>query len=470
MNFANEDLLSILNALASKLDLRIFADKGVKGKMSVNAKDVTLRDVLKNLLLQRNYQYTLKGRDLTVISLKNDDSSRVAKELLFKDLSLKDALQTVSKIMNINLILHESVEDKKVNFYVENLNLDELLDVLIDTNGLVKKPHNENTFIICSKESAGDFEKKQYKTFKLVNAKPEEIINMINKSKSLSERIKTENFSVNDRINSISVYDSPENLSLIAKIIEGADEKVQQIVIEVKLIEVNPASAKKLGLSFSENSTKVFDGNKLPENNIGEKDLSITAVLDLLEREKKVKLISSPKIRTVHGKSASISIGKVYPVPSYKYENASNSYLGHIPQIYKEYRDLEVGIKLEVTPEISRDNEISMDLKTVVEDVVGEANEDGQYKRLQRTTSSHVRVKNGETVVVGGLISANDDVAKQSSSLFNRIHLFKNMTTRNNATAQRGEVIMLVTPRLVNLDGDDDDCADDIDDVSEGVY
>ena len=214
----------------------------------------------------------------------------------------------------------------------------------------------------------------------------------------------------------------------------------------------------------------MFDGNKLPENNIGEKDLSITAVLDLLEREKKVKLISSPKIRTVHGKSASISIGKVYPVPSYKYENASNSYLGHIPQIYKEYRDLEVGIKLEVTPEISRDNEISMDLKTVVEDVVGEANEDGQYKRLQRTTSSHVRVKNGETVVVGGLISANDDVAKQSSSLFNRIHLFKNMTTRNNATAQRGEVIMLVTPRLVNLDGDDDDCADDIDDVSEGVY
>ena len=103
LNFEQEDLLTILNALAAKFDLRIFADAGVKGKMSVNAQDVTLRDVLKNLLLQRNFQYTLKGRDLTVISF-NNDSSRMARELLFKDLSLKDALQTLSKMMNPRLL------------------------------------------------------------------------------------------------------------------------------------------------------------------------------------------------------------------------------------------------------------------------------------------------------------------------------------------------------------------------------
>ena len=137
--------MTILNALAVKFNLRIFADSGVKGKFSVHAQDVTLREVLKNLLLQRNFQYTVKGRDLTVISL-GQDSGRVARELLFKDLSLKDALQTLSKMMNVNLIIHESVEDKKVNFYVENLSLDELLDLLIETNSLVKRPHNDNYF------------------------------------------------------------------------------------------------------------------------------------------------------------------------------------------------------------------------------------------------------------------------------------------------------------------------------------
>lgn len=470
LSFEQEDLLTILNALAAKFDLRIFADAGVKGKMSVNAQDVTLRDVLKNLLLQRNFQYTLKGKDLTVISF-NNDSSRMARELLFKDLSLKDALQTLSKMMNINLILHESVEDKKVNFYVENLSLDELLDLLIETNGLVKKPHNDNTFIICDKESAGDFGKKQYRTFKLVNAKPEEIISMIKGSKSLSERIDTENFSVNERINSLSVYDSPENLSLIEKIIESADEKLKQAVIEVKLIEVNRTSAKKLGLSFSDYSAHVFDGSKLPEKLLGGTNQSpITAALDFLESENKVKVLSSPKIRAVHGKRASISIGKVYPIPYYKYENASNSYLGYIPQVYKEYRDVEVGIKLEVTPEISRDNEISMELNTTVDDMLGEANEDGQYKRSQRTTSTYVRVKNGETVVMGGLISANDDTTKQSPSVLNKIPLLKSLTTHNNTSAQSSEMIILVTPRLVNLDDADDEDVEDGDDIHVGVY
>ena len=188
LSFEQEDLMTILNALAVKFNLRIFADSGVKGRFSVNAQDVTLREILKNLLLQRNFQYALKGRDLTVISL-GTDSGRMARELLFRDLSLKDALQTLSKMMNVNLIIHESVIDKKVNFYVENLNLDELLDLLIETSGLVKKLHNDNTFVILARDSAGEFGKKQYRTFKLVNAKPEEVVKMISNSKSLKEKI-----------------------------------------------------------------------------------------------------------------------------------------------------------------------------------------------------------------------------------------------------------------------------------------
>ena len=461
LNFEQEDLLTILNALAAKFDLRIFADAGVKGKMSVNAQDVTLRDVLKNLLLQRNFQYTLKGRDLTVISF-NNDSSRMARELLFKDLSLKDALQTLSKMMNINLIIHESVEDKKVNFYVENLSLDELLDLLIETNGLVKKPHNDNTYIICSKDNAGDFGKKQYKTFKLVNSKPEEIINMIKSSKSLSERIDTENFSVNDRINAISVYDVPENISLIDKIIESVDEKLKQAVIEVKLVEINRTGLKQLGIKLDNYSMNVADIGHLPSN------YALPATLDFLEQESKAKVLASPKIRAVHGKKASINIGKVIPVPYYKYENASNSYLGYIPQVYKEYRDVQVGIRLEVTPEISRDNEISMEMNTTVDSVL-DINSDGQITKSERNTNTYVRVKNGETVVMGGLINENGSETKTSPSLINKIPLLKTLTTHGKTETNSSEMIMLVTPRLVNLD-DADDEDNESGDISVNVY
>ncbi|MFZ5953413.1 MAG: type II secretion system protein GspD [Candidatus Rifleibacteriota bacterium] len=444
LNFDQEDLMTILNALAVKFNLRVFADAGVKGKYSVNAQDVALRDILKNLLLQRNFQYTLKGRDLTVISLGNE-SGRMARELLFRDLSLKDALQTLSKMMNVNLIIHESVEDKTVNFYVENLNLDELLDLLIQTNGLVKKLHNDNTFVILAKDSAADFGQKEYRTFKLINAKPQEVVDLVSKSKGLAEKIKTENFAINERINTLSVYDTVENLNLLSKIIESIDEKVKQAVIEVKLVEINRQSLKTLGISLDSYKINVADIGRLPTN------YALPATLDFLEQEDKAKVLASPKIRALHGKKASINIGEVIPVPYYRYENASNSLLGYTPQVYKEYRDVQVGIRLEVTPEITRDNEISMQLNTTVDSVLS-INADGQIHRAERKTDTYVRIKNGETVVLGGLINHQNSDQVKSPSIINKVPLLKGLLSSTNYSQRNSEMIMLVTPRLVNLD------------------
>ncbi|NLI76687.1 MAG: hypothetical protein GX442_09625 [Candidatus Riflebacteria bacterium] len=444
MQFEQEELSEILRALAVKFNLRVVADSGVKGKFSINAQDVPLRDVLKTLLLQKDFQYTLKGNDLTVISLAQD-TGRMARELLFRDLSLKDALQTLSKMMNINLIIHESVEDKQVNFYVENLNLDELLDLLISTNNLVKKPHNENTFIIMSKTEAKEFGAKEYRTFKLVNAKPSEVISMITGSKSLAEKIDTSNMAVNERINALSCYDTPENLALIARVIENIDEKLKQAVIEVKLLEVNRESVKTLGIDVDK-IIKVNDITRLPTS------YPLAATLDFLESQNKAKTLASPKIRAVHGKSATISIGKIYPVPYYRYEVASSTNIfGNNVQPYKEYRDVKVGIRLQVTPEITRDNEIALDLNVTVDDTEP-PNSDGQLVRSERTTTTYVRIKDGETVVLGGLIRNQDTTQGKSPAVLNKVPLLKKILGHNNVSVTESEMIMLVTPHLVNLD------------------
>ncbi len=454
LSFDQEDLMTILNALAVKFNLRVFADAGVTGKFSVHAQDVTLREVLKNLLLQRNFQYTLKGRDLTVISL-GTDSSRMARELLFRDLSLKDALQTLSKMMNVNLIIHDSVEDKKVNFYVENLNLDELLDLLIETNGLVKKPHNDNTFVILARESASDFGNKQFRAFKLINAAPQEVTSLIKSSKALSEKISTENFSINDRINTLSVYDTAENLNLIASIIDSIDEKVKQAVIEVKLVEINRSSLKELGIkqvdSLGKASYKidVADIGRLPTS------YALPARLSFLEETEGAKVLASPKIRAVHKKPARIFIGRTIPIPYYDYATtASSPYAVYTTttQSLKRYKDVEVGIELNVTPEISRDNEISLDLVTEITDIDGEPNEDGQYRFATKSTKTYVRIKDGETIVLGGLISHSNRNIKNSPALLNKIPMLRTLLTNTKSSEEEREMIMLVTPRLVNLE------------------
>lgn len=451
IQFEQQELTTILDALAQKFGLRVFADGGVKGKYTVHAVDMPLRDVLKSLLLQKNFQYTLRGKDLTVISL-GQHADRVARELLFKDLGLKDALQTLSKMMNVNLIIHESVQDKSVNFYVENLSLDELLELLISTNDLVMKPHNENTYIIMTKAEAKKFGNKQYKTFKLVNAKPAEVISMITGSKSLAEKIDTANMAVNDRINALSVYETPENLDLIAKVIENVDEKLKQAVIEVKLLEVNRSFTRELGIDLNNAAgvnIAVPDVTKIPTS------YALGARLVMLENEGKAKVLSSPKIRAVHNKKATINIGKKIPVPYFRYEVASTTYLGYVPQTYKEYRDLDTGIQLDVTPEISHDNEISLDINLKIDEVV-KINDDGQPTRDSRSTHSYIRVQDGETVVLGGLITSQNTTDTSSPALINKIPLLKRLTSKTKNVKSDVEMIMLVTPRLVNLDETDE--------------
>ncbi|HEY9070895.1 MAG TPA: FecR domain-containing protein [Candidatus Ozemobacteraceae bacterium] len=447
LQFEQQELSTILDALAQKFGLRVFADAGVKGKFTVHATDMPLREVLKSLLLQKNFQYTLRGKDLTVISL-GQHADRVARELLFKDLSLKDALQTLSRMMNVNLIIHESVQDKNVNFYVENLSLDELLELLISTNDLVKKPHNENTFVIMTREEARKYGKKQYRTFKLVNAKPSEVISMITGSKSLAEKIDTANMAINERINALSVYETPENLDLIARVIENIDEKLKQAVIEVKLLEVNRSATRDLGIDINRGAgveVQVADITRIPTS------YAIGAKLVMLEKQGKAKVLSSPKIRAVHGKEATINIGQKIPVPYYRYEVASTTYLGYVPQTYKEYRDLDTGIELNVTPEISHDNEISLDINLRVDEVI-KINDDGQPTRNSRSSHSYIRVKDGETVVLGGLISSQDTTDTDSPALINKIPLLKRLTSKTKNVKSDVEMIMLVTPRLVNLD------------------
>jgi type II secretory pathway component GspD/PulD (secretin) len=92
-----------------------------------------------------------------------------------------------------------------------------------------------------------------------------------------------------------------------------------------------------------------------------------------------------------------------------------------------------------------------MQLNTTVDSVLS-INDDGQIHKAERSTETYVRIKNGETVVLGGLIKYQDDTEKESPSLLNKVPLLKGLFSRTKYDSSNSEMIMLVTPRLVNLD------------------
>ncbi|MFC1743939.1 hypothetical protein ACFL35_08090 [Candidatus Riflebacteria bacterium] len=458
LDFDNTDLMTILNALSIKMGLTLITDSGVKGLVSIHTHNSSLKDILDALLLSRGYKYNLSGNRLTIVSpVRSPFETRLAKELIFKELSLKDALQTMSRMLNINIIIHESVPEKNINFYIENLPLDELFDLLLKTNGLIKKQYNKNTFVVLDGKKSSSFGELVYRTYKLVNTTPEVVQETISNIGELKKIVNTENWSINKDLNQIVVFDTPEAHEIVEKVIASTDERPGQVVIEMKLLEISRNGAKDLGF-------EMINGLQMNANNTLPKSVDLTAKLSFLERSEKAKVLASPKIRAMHKKAANIHIGEVIPVPYSEFAVGTVTSTGivapgtvsqqnqsqAISQEIKRFKDVPVGIQLAVTPEIFRDNQVELDVNIHVDTVLNISSE-GQIHKSTKTTTTRIRVKDGETVVFGGLIQQKDSDSSEAPPFLNRLPLISSLF-RKRRDIQDSELVLLLTPHIVNRD------------------
>ena len=149
LEFYDSDLKTILKALTSRFDLTLYLSDDNK-KYSLRAEDVTVRELLKSLLLAHDCQYSISDGALNVF-LPIGDEQKTAKEILFRDMSLKEALRVLAGMMKINVFISPDIQDRTVNFYVDNLNLNELLDLVLETNNLKKEYKGNNSYYIMSR-------------------------------------------------------------------------------------------------------------------------------------------------------------------------------------------------------------------------------------------------------------------------------------------------------------------------------
>ncbi len=148
LDVENKDVKTILKTLLTQFDISLSIDDDEE-RFDLTAKDVTVRELLKHFLLSRGYQYTVNDTELVVVVPMGSERKTV-KEMLFRDISLFEALRILAKLMKINIFVTPQVQDKVVNFYVDYLNLNDLLELLLETNGLKKHRRGLNTYIITT--------------------------------------------------------------------------------------------------------------------------------------------------------------------------------------------------------------------------------------------------------------------------------------------------------------------------------
>jgi type IV pilus assembly protein PilQ len=282
---------------------------------------------------------------------------------------------------------------------------------------------------------------------------------------------------VDKRTNSLIVTDLPGNIETLTKMAQALDSTTPQIEITAKLVDVDAEALRGMGIEWNvapatpefwtgvddplNPGQKVLPGggpihnndytiNAAGEHNTAIADpatkltfgifkdwASIEAQLSLLEQNRKANIISNPRVTTVDNREAKILVGQ--KIPLIVQDVAGNP----VSQLQT------IGIQLKVTPHLTQDKKIVMDLHPEVSDLSTQSTVQGGVIINTSEADTRVMVDDGQTAVIGGLIRTNDSHVRRGIPLLKDVPLLGVLFRSDNTIKQNRELIIFVTPRLL---------------------
>lgn len=279
-----------------------------------------------------------------------------------------------------------------------------------------------------------------------------------------------------ERANSLLVFASKTDMSIITNIVAKLDVVLPQVLIETIIISVSLSDGKSMGVSYLQQPQQVgsyFTGagalNNVGFMNLGtfsgatnglgslgnglsyfgrfgqDFDATITAAAS----DSRITVIQKPRIMTFHAKPASFFIGSTVPyVTQTSYYGGYGGYGGPSSQ----YQQLKVGIGLDVTPYINQDGLVVMEINQQIEEIDGYteiANVGKVPNTASKTLSAQVAVKDRETIILGGFIRTSDSKNNDGVPILKDIPLLGFLFNKSSKSNERKELIVLMRPTVL---------------------
>ncbi len=402
----------------------------------------------------------------------------------FQDANLKTVLKVFSQQSGLNFVASQNVQDRTVTVYFDNVSIEDALNHIMNANNLIyEQEPGSNIFIV--KESGKAAVETITKIYELRYAqlasppkdkddekkkeeKEPEILSVVNGLITKNGKIVADK-----RSNSLIITDVPSQFPIIEDVLAKLDARTMQVMIEAEILETTTAVADKLGITWGSSGTLmvytgpihntiwplrgVFGKNNSTGEGIsttGDVDLSsMTATLKALLSNEDTRILARPKVLTLNNETATIQLtAKTAVATITSTTNVSGS---AAPVTSTGAERINTGITLEVTPQINKDGYITMHIQpTVIVPVLSKffqgSGTDQKFVDPQtRSAKTTVMVKDGETVIIGGLISREDTYTFQKVPFLGDIPVL-GMAFRYKATDETDkELIIFITPHIV---------------------
>ena len=476
---------SLPKALRRILDVSDFATpvQNISARQqSDNARfDFQLKGDFSYMAYQTGKTLTLEAKPLTPVEKealmkKRNPYSGKKLSLNFQNIDVRQVLQIIAETTKLNLVTSDSVQGS-VTLRLEQVPWDQALQLVMESKGLASRKSG-NVLMVAPADELAERERKELVSRQenrdLANLSSEFIQIKYAKASDLSLILNGSDGSpgllskrgralVDERTNTILLQDVPSSLEAIKEVVRKLDIPVQQVLIEARIVIARSNLSSDLGVRWTGGgSNAIQEGEAAVGGNgltldlaarsggytninpgtgtfaLGYADSSVLVDMELaaLASEGKGEIISQPKVITANKRKAMIKSGKQIP---YREESSS----GGTKIAFKD-----AVLALEVTPQITPDEHIIMDLK-ITQDALGNQEYDGAPAIDTNAIETQVLVNDGETIVLGGIYTSESFDQNFKVPVLGDIPLLGALFRRSEKSQEKVELLIFITPRLI---------------------
>lgn len=373
-----------------------------------------------------------------------------------KPVSIFDIYRALGKAYGINVLFDPNLRDQNIAIELAEVTAQDALEILMRAAGHFYKVVDERSIIVAADnpQNRRVYEDLVIQTFFLSNAEVKDAVNLV---RSL---IGAKNVSPNEQLNAITIRDTADKVKVAQRIIEAVDKSKAEVVIDVELIQVNTTKLLDMGVSLSsyqigQSLDNGGDGPiRFPDlQNITQQSWALTVpsiIYDFVKTNSDAQLLAKPQVRITEGEKANLHIGDKVPIPVTSF-NTSGTIGGNIvPVTSFQYQD--VGIRIQIEPRVHHNKEITLKLNIEVSQITGYiSGSGGQSQPIigTRNIESTIRLKDGETNFLAGLIRTDETKSESGLPGLSELPLIGYLFGKTRTEAQRTDVLLTLTPHII---------------------
>ena len=383
------------------------------------------------------------------------------------DANLPAVLKILAEKGDLNIVTGPGVSSGKLTIHMKDVPIEQAVNLVVRAAGLAYERIGNSVLVADEKSLHEETGLSAY----VVSLRFADANDVKAALKGLTDQIEVDHDG-----NRLIIVTSPRIISEINEVVEQLDRPARQVMLEARIVEVSTDDVRKLGVDWDQLNRQGFvfvegnytqiqgtltnisglqNGQMFPNtpgthdifhlNNFSRLPQVFNAFLDMLVTNGTAKVIANPKLATLNGREASMLVGQRIP-----YEVSQTVFAGGAAAPTTTIQKEEVGIKLAITPLINADGYITTTIRPEVSSVTGFQGPNADLPIVAtRQAETTVRLKDGTSVIIGGLLSEDRTVTDSRVPLLGDIPGIGTLFTHHDLTAHKTDLVIEVTPHIM---------------------